>query len=154
MARITPIDVIKGISGKYGSGSNDYFATNKSSNRIHLAKYLNKPAGPMTEAQVRQTQLFATQQKMAAAWLRANRPSDTNGDKGTEAYQTAQRIKRQLCLSNVRQVILKYMDADGTVTLSDGTVTVTPTPSGGGDNGGGTTPTPNPSGGDDNGGGF
>ena len=27
MARIKPIDVIKGISGKYGSGTNDYFAT-------------------------------------------------------------------------------------------------------------------------------
>ena len=144
MARITPIDVIKGISGKYGSGSSDYFATNRSSNRIHLAKYLNKPAGPMTEAQVRQTQLFATQQKMAAAWLRANRPSTDNGTKGTEAYQTAQRIKRQLCLSNVRQVILKYMDADGTVTLPDGSVTVTPS--------GGTTP--NPSGGNEDDGSF
>ena len=29
MARIKPIDVIKGISGKYGSGTNDYFATNE-----------------------------------------------------------------------------------------------------------------------------
>ena len=28
MARIKPIDVIKGISGKYGNGSSDYFATN------------------------------------------------------------------------------------------------------------------------------
>jgi hypothetical protein len=98
----------------------------------------------MTEAQVRQTQLFATQQKMAAAWLRANRPSTDNGDKGTEAYQTAQRIKRQLCLSNVRQVILKYMDTDGTVTLPDGSVTVTPS--------GGTTP--NPSGGNEDNGSF
>ena len=64
MARITPIDVIKGISGKYGSGSNDYFATNTSSNRIHLAKYLNKPTGPATELQVAQMKDFATQQKM------------------------------------------------------------------------------------------
>ena len=86
MARITPIDVIKGISGKYGSGSNDYFATNTSSNRIHLAKYLNKPTGPATELQVAQMQAFATRQKMAAAWLRANRPSEENGPKGTEAY--------------------------------------------------------------------
>ena len=28
MASITPIDVIKSISGKYGNGSSDYFATN------------------------------------------------------------------------------------------------------------------------------
>ena len=144
MARITPIDVIKGISGKYGSGSNDYFATNRSSNRIHLAKYLNKPAGPMTEAQLRQIELFGNQQRMAAAWLRVNRPSETNGTKGTDAYQTAQAIKHQLHLSNVRQVILKYMDADGTVTLPDGSVTATPS--------GGTTP--NPSGGSEDDGSF
>ena len=87
MARITPIDVIKGISGKYGSGSNDYFATNPSSNRIHLAKYLNKPTGPATELQLAQMQDFATQQKMAAAGLRTNRSSEENAPNGTEAYQ-------------------------------------------------------------------
>ena len=75
MARITPIDVIKGISGKYGSGSNDYFATNSSSNRIHLAKYLNKPTGPATELQVAQMQDFATQQKMVQIFCR---PSPSN----------------------------------------------------------------------------
>ena len=67
MARITPIDVIKGISGKYGNGSNDYFATNTSSNRIHLAKYLNKPTGPTTPEQLAQMEAFGNQQKMAAA---------------------------------------------------------------------------------------
>ena len=70
MARITPIDVIKGISGKYGNGSSDYFATNSSSNRIHLAKYLNKPTGPATQSQLEQMQKFATQAKLASAWLR------------------------------------------------------------------------------------
>ena len=117
MARITPIDVIKGISGKYGSGSNEYFTINSSSNRIHLAKYLNKPTGPATELQVAQMKAFATQQKMAAAWLRANRPSEENGPKGTEAYQEAQALKKQAHLSNVRQIVLKYMDEDGNVTL-------------------------------------
>ena len=157
MARITPIDVIKGISGKYGSGSNDYFATNRSSNRIHLAKYLNKPAGPMTEAHLRQIELFGNQQRMAAAWLRANRPSETNGTKGTDAYQTAQAIKHQLHLSNVRQVILKYMDADGTVTLPDGSVTTAPEQSGGGNSnpsGGNGGNTGGNTGGGDEGGGF
>ena len=131
MARITPIDVIKGISGKYGSGSNDYFATNTSSNRIHLAKYLNKPTGPATELQVAQMQAFATQQKMAVAWLRANRPSEENGPKGTEAYQEAQALKKLAHLSNVRQIVLKYMDEEGNVTL----------PASGTTNGGYTPPT-------------
>ena len=145
MARIKPIDVIKGISGKYGSGTNDYFATNSSSNRIHLAKYLNKPTGPATPAQVAQMTAFGTQQKLAAAWLRANRPSEENGENGTAAYQEAQALKKQAHLSNVRQIVLKYMDAEGNVTLPSTGTTSAPaipdssdsgsgsqTPSGGG----------------------
>ena len=76
MARITPIDVIKGISGKYGSGSNEYFTINSSSNLIHLEKYLNKTASSSTELQVAQMQDFAIQQKMAVAWLRAYHHSE------------------------------------------------------------------------------
>ena len=41
MARIVPIDIIRGISGKYGSSITDYLTINSSSNHIHLAKYLN-----------------------------------------------------------------------------------------------------------------
>ena len=155
MARITPIDVIKGISGKYGSGSNDYFATNTSSNRIHLAKYVNKPTGPATEEQIAQMEAFGTKQKMAAAWLRANRPSEENGPKGTEAYQEAQALKKLAHLSNVRQIVLKYMDDEGNVTLpASGTSNGGYTPpadsgsgSGGSDSGG------SGSGGSDSGGG-
>ena len=151
MARFTPIDVIKGISGKYGRGSNDYFATNTSSNRIHLAKYLNKPTGPATPEQLAQMEAFGNKQKMAAAWLRANRPSEENGPKGTEAYQEAQALKKQAHLSNVRQIVLKYMDEEGNVTLpasgsSGGTYT--PPASGGSSSDGGSD-----SGGSDNGGG-
>ena len=132
MARITPIDVIKGISGKYGSNSSDYFATNRSSNRIHLAKYLNKPTGPATAEQLAQMELFGKQQKMAAAWLRANRPSEVNGPKGTEAYQEAQELKKQAHLSNVRQIVLKYMDEEGNVTLPASGTTAPPADSGSG----------------------
>ena len=145
MARIKPIDVIKGISGKYGSGTNDYFATNSSSNRIHLAKYLNKPTGPATPAQVAQMTAFGTQQKLAAAWLRANRPSEENGENGTAAYQEAQALKKQAHLSNVRQIVLKYMDADGNVTLpSTGTTSAPAIPdsSGSGSDSGSGSQTP------------
>ncbi len=42
MAKIAPIDIIKGVSGKFGGGnSKEYFATNKCSYRIHLAKRFN-----------------------------------------------------------------------------------------------------------------
>ena len=137
MARITPIDVIKGISGKYGNGSNDYFATNTSSNRIHLAKYLNKPTGPTTPEQLSQMEAFGNQQKMAAAWLRANRPSESNGPKGTEAYQEAQALKKLAHLSNVRQIVLKYMDEDGNVTLPASGTSTPPANSGGSNPGSG-----------------
>ena len=148
MACITPIDVIKGISGKYGSGSNDYFTINSSSNRIHLAKYLNKPTGPATELQVAQMKDFATQQKMAAAWLRANRPSEENGPKGTEAYQEAQALKKLAHLSNVRQIVLKYMDEEGNVTLPASGTSTPPANSGSGGSSGGSQA---PSGGSDSG---
>ena len=42
MAKITPIDIIKGVSRKIGGGnSKEYFATNKCSYHIHLAKRVN-----------------------------------------------------------------------------------------------------------------
>ncbi len=153
MAKITPIDVIKGISGKYGSGSSDYFATNKSSNQIHLAKYQNKPTGEPTASQRETIKKFTEQAKQASAWLRSNHPSAENGAKGTEAYQVAQALKRQLHLSNVRQIVIKYMDEEGNVKFP---TSPQPSPEGEGEQtggGGSTNPTPNPStGGEDNGG--
>ena len=42
MAKITPIDIIKGVSRIFGGGnSKEYFATNKCSYHIHLAKRVN-----------------------------------------------------------------------------------------------------------------
>ena len=42
MAKITPIDIIKGVSRKFGGGnSKEYFATNKCSYHIRLAKRVN-----------------------------------------------------------------------------------------------------------------
>ena len=42
MAKITPIDIIKGVSRKFGGGnSKEDFATNKCSYHIHLAKRVN-----------------------------------------------------------------------------------------------------------------
>ena len=130
MARITPIDVIKGISGKYGNGSNDYFATNSSSNRIHLAKLSNPYTGPATEKQKAQREKFAAKQAAATAWLNANRPNTKNGEKGTALYQQAQKLKRAYAFSNVNQVLYKYMDDKNTIKLPDsttGSTTTTPT---------------------------
>ena len=120
MARITPIDVIKGISGKYGGNSNDYFATNKSSRKIHLAKYANPYTGPSTEAQVAQRMKFAERQMAVSAWLNANKPSEANGMKGTAAYQWAQKMKKSMALSSITQVLYKYLDEENNIVLPEG----------------------------------
>ncbi len=151
MAKITPIDVIKGITGKYGSGSNDYFATNKSSNKIHLAKMTNPYKGPASEKQLAQQSKFAKKQAAVSAWLNANKPSEKNGAKGTDAYQLAMKIKKSMHFSCISQVIYKHLDEDGKVELpaahpdlpgGEGEQT-------GGGNGGNTNPTPSPSTGGD-----
>ena len=149
MARITPIDVIKGISGKYGSGSNDYFATNTSSNRIRLAKYANPYQGPATEKQLAQQTRFATRQAVVTAWLNANKPTAENGTKGTEAYQYVQKLKRQYNLSNISQVLYKYMTDENVIQLPAASGD-TSTPGSGGSSGSGGNPG---SGGSDSGGG-
>ena len=151
MARITPIDVIKGISGKYGSGSNDYFATNTSSNRIRLAKYANPYQGPATEKQLAQQARFAARQAVVTAWLNANKPSTENGTKGTEAYQYVQKLKRQYNLSNISQVLYKYMTDENVIQLPAASGD-TSTPGSGGSSGSDSGGSPG-SGGSDSGGG-
>ena len=120
MARITPIDVIKGISGKYGGNSNDYFATNKSSSKIHLAKFANPYTGPSTEKQVAQRIKFTERQMAITAWLNANKPSEANGMKGTAAYQWAQKMKKSMALSSITQVLYKYLDEENNIVLPEG----------------------------------
>ena len=117
MATVDTIDVVTGLHGKYGSNRKDYFATNTSSKKIRLARLNNPYKGPATEKQLAHMESFKSKALKASAWLNANKPSEANGEKGTEAYQLAQRIKRQLALSNVRQVVCKYMDEDGNVKL-------------------------------------
>ena len=153
MATVDTIDVVTGLHGKYGSNRKDYFATNTSSKKIRLARLNNPYKGPATEKQLAHMEEFKSKALKASAWLNANKPSEANGDKGTAAYQQAQRIKRQLALSNIRQVVCKYMDEDGKVKLP---TSPQPSPEGEGEQtggGGNTNPTPSPStgGGEDNG---
>ena len=153
MATVDTIDVVTGLHGKYGSNRKDYFATNTSSKKIRLARLNNPYKGPATEKQLAHMESFKSKALKASAWLNANKPSEANGEKGTEAYQLAQRIKRQLALSNVRQVVCKYMDEEGNVKLPTAHPDL---PGGEGEQtggGGSTNPTPNPSTGDDDNGG-
>lgn len=128
MAKVDTIDVVTGLHGKYGGNSKDYFSTNSSSKQIRIARLNNPYQGEPTQKQKDQMELFKNRALWASAWLNANKPTEEM-PKGTEAYQEAQRIKRQLAWSNVRQVVYKYMDDAGNVTLpSSGTSSGTVTP--------------------------
>ena len=119
MARVIPIDIIKGISGKYGKNADFYFATNTSSGKIRIS-HLPKPNHrPPTEKQKAQRLRFAARHAAVTAWLNANKPSELNGPNGTEAYQHVQRLKRKLRLSLINQVLLKYMDEDNVIRLPE-----------------------------------
>ena len=119
MARVIPIDIIKGISGKYGKDADFYFATNTSSGKIRISRLPKPRHRPPTEKQKEQRSRFAARHAAVTAWLNANKPSELNGPKGTEAYLHVQRLKRQLGLSLINQVLLKYMDGNNVIRLPE-----------------------------------
>lgn len=119
MARVIPINIIKGISGKYGKDADFYFATNTSSGKIRISQLPKPSHRPPTEKQRKQRSRFAARHAAVAAWLNANKPNELNGPKGTEAYRHVQRLKRQLGLSLMNQVLLKYMDENNVIRLPE-----------------------------------
>ena len=143
MAKITPIDIIKGVSGKFGGNSREYFATNKTSYNIYFAKRVNDFQGPATEKQLEIRDLFKRKQKAVADWLRANRPM--SGRPATEAYRVALALKYRYKFSSINQVIHKYLNDDLQVVL--------PNVGSGSDNGDAPNPAPSQPGNKPSGGG-
>ena len=141
MAKITPIDIIKGVSGKFGGNSKEYFATNKTSYNIYFAKRVNDFKGPATQKQLEIRDLFKRKQKAVADWLRANRP--VSGRPATEAYRVALALKYRYKFSSINQVIHKYLNDDLQVVL----------PNTGSDNGDAPNPAPSQPGNKPSGGG-
>ena len=141
MAKITPIDIIKGVSGKFGGNSREYFATNKTSYNIYFAKRVNDFQGPATQKQLEIRDRFKRKQKAVADWLRANRP--VNGRPATEAYRVALALKYRYKFSSINQVIHKYLNDDLQVVL----------PNVGSDNGDAPNPAPSQPGNKPSGGG-
>ena len=141
MAKITPIDIIKGVSGKFGGNSREYFATNKTSYNIYFAKRVNDFKGPATQKQLEIRDLFKRKQKAVADWLRANRPMSSRP--ATEAYRVALALKYRYKFSSINQVIHKYLNDDLQVVL----------PNTGSDNGDAPNPAPSQPGNKPSGGG-
>ena len=119
MARVTPIDTIKGISGKYGKDSDFYFATNTSSGKIRISRLPKPSHRPPTDKQREQRSRFAARHAAVTVWLNANKPNELNGSIGTKAYQHVQQLKRQMGLSLINQVLLKYMDENNVIKIPE-----------------------------------
>ena len=143
MAKITPIDIIKGVSGKFGGNSKEYFATNKTSYNIYFAKRVNDFQGPATQKQLEIRDRFKAKQKAVTDWLRANRP--VSGRPATEAYRVALALKYRYKFSSINQVIHKYLNDDLQVVL--------PNVGSGSDNGDAPNPAPSQPGNKPSGGG-
>ena len=117
MAKITRIDIIKGISGKLGgNNSKEYFATNKCNYRIHLTKRFNLFLGGLTtEKQKKVRARFKSKQKTVTAWLRANRA--TKERPATEDYFLALALKHRYGFSNINQVCYKCLNENLVVVI-------------------------------------
>ena len=87
--------------------------------RYAFRGFPSRDIAPPTEKQKQQRSRFAARHAAVTAWLNANKPSELNGPKGTEAYLHVQRLKRQLGLSLINQVLLKYMDGDNVIRLPE-----------------------------------
>ncbi len=144
--KVIPNDLIKSLSGKYCQHSNTYIALNSSSGLMHTGVICHPYTGPATAAQIAQQNSFKALANMVTAWLNANKPS-ANSILGTDDYRKAQSLKKELGLSNVRQVVYKFIDRQtGEVRFPDGTTSEAA-------NGSSSTPSGN-TGGDAGGGGF
>lgn len=115
--KVTPIEIIKDMSGKLSAHSNIHIALNHSSGKMFTSKMSHPYEGPASDDQLAQREKFRIRAAYATTWLNDNKPSATNGENGTPNYQLAQKLKKQLQLSNIRQVVCLYMDENGNVNL-------------------------------------
>ena len=87
MAKISPICLISGMSGKLGKRSEYFFVTNRQTGRIHTAKRTESYHVP-SEAQVAAQAKFTQRVQNTCLWIKTNGPA-TEHPMGTEAYQKA-----------------------------------------------------------------
>ena len=130
MAKITPISIVQGISGKVCQHDDTYFATNKQTGKVYAAKLCNPSTAEPSAKQLANRKAFGEKTQIAAAWLKANRPTEST-PKGSEAYQLMlQGFKAQHKVGNISAYVRQHIDKDGKVTFGG----LTPsTPSGGTD---------------------
>ena len=117
MAKITPVSIVQGISGKICHHDDTYFATNKQTGSVYAIKICNPSVAEPTAKQIAQRKAFGEKTKIAAAWLKANRPTEGK-PKGSEAYQNMlASYKMQHKIGNIGAYVRAHIDASGKVTF-------------------------------------
>ena len=86
MARITPSDLIKNMSGRTCTQSKEFFKTNRQTGKVTASKLCNPYTGPASEKQLAQREKFAQTARIVKAWADVNRPTSAT-DKGTPEFQ-------------------------------------------------------------------
>ncbi len=141
MAKIKPIEIIASMSGKVCQHGDTYFATNKQTGRVHTGKICNPSTAEPTAKQIQVRENFKRRAQNTSAWMEANKPSATNGTKGTDLYQKAlAAYKAQHQIGSFFGYIASVISADGKVTIGGTTSGGGSTSSGGSGSGSGSTP--------------
>lgn len=137
MAKIIPIDIIKGMTGKVCQHSDTYFSMNSVTGVTFTSKLCNPYTGPATAKQLAQQAKFKKKSELVNAWLLAH--------KDDELRRQAESLRKSLQLASVRSVVYRFINEDsGTVKFPDGSISSAPV-----------NPNPNPGNtGDDGDGGF
>ncbi len=132
MAKIKPIEIIASMSGKVCQHGDTYFATNRQTGRVHTGKLCNRSTAAPTSKQIQVRENFKRRAQNTSAWLEANKPSATNGPKGTDLYQKAlAAYKAQHQIGSLFGYVASVISADGKVTIGGTTSGGGTAPSGG-----------------------
>lgn len=141
MAKVKFTPDVESISGKLCSRSGVIYAVNKQTGVTHRLER-HEHSDPNTEAQQAVRKTFVTKGKFAAAWWKANKPSDKQ-PKGSESYQLVMKAyKSQHKIGNPYGYACSLVTDDMKVKLGDlditGSTTAGGSPSvpGGGSHGG------------------
>ena len=117
MAKIFPNSLISSMSGSICSHDGTYFATNKQTGKTYAVKRCYPSDAEPTEKQLAVRQAFGDKTKAAAAWLKTNKPTESN-PKGSEAYQTMLLgYKSQHKVGSVMAYIRQHIDESGNITF-------------------------------------
>lgn len=145
MAKVKFAPDVESISGKLCSRSGVIYAVNKQTGITHRTER-HEFTDANTEAQQAVRKTFVTKGKFAAAWWKANKPSDKQ-PKGSENYQLVMKAyKGQHKIGNPYSYACSLVTDDMKVKLGDlditGSTTAGGSPSvpGGGSQTGGSTP--------------